>query len=158
MTDALAPCLPPVDPETLARTLNSLFMGFQIIGFDWKYLYVNTVAAAHGNTTPEALIGRGLFEAFPGIEDQEPLMSLLRRAMAERTGHVFEHEFTFPDGTKRWFQIRIEPVPEGICVYSVDINERRLEEERLRAQLVALQNRPPLLKRIWRALTSGGQS
>ena len=158
MPDALSPCLPPVDPEALARTLNSLFMGFQIIGFDWKYVYVNTAAAAHGHTTPEALIGRGLFESFPGIEHQEPLMSLLRRAMTERTGHVFEHEFTFPDGTKRWFQIRIEPVPEGICVYSVDINERRLEEQRLRAQLAELKNRPPLLTRIWRSLTSGGDS
>ena len=154
MPDAISPCLPPIDPETLARSLNSLFMGFQVIGFDWKYLYVNTAAAAHGRTTPDALIGRGMFEVFPEIEHQEPLISLMRRAMTDRTRHVFENEFTFPDGTNRWFHVRVEPVPEGICVYSVDINDRRTEEVQLREQLAAHQGRQPLLKRIWRALTS----
>ena len=75
MPDAPTQCLPPVDPESLARTLNALFMGFQVIGFDWTYLYVNPAAAGHGRSSPEALIGRTMFEAYPEIGQQEPLMT-----------------------------------------------------------------------------------
>jgi PAS domain S-box-containing protein len=143
-----------VDPESLARTLNALFMGFQVIGLDWRYLYVNPAAAGHGRTTPEALIGRTMFDAYPEIAQQEPLMSYLRRAMTERTSHVFENEFAFPDGTLRWFHVRVDPVPEGICVYSVDIDERKQAELKLQQRLAALETpRPRLLKRIWDAIT-----
>jgi hypothetical protein len=45
--------------------------------------------------------------------------------MAERTTHVLENEFTFPDGSRRWFELRIQPVPTGICVYSSDIDDRK---------------------------------
>jgi len=155
MSDAPTQCLPPVDPESLARTLNALFMGFQIIGFDWTYLYVNPAAAGHGRTSPEALIGRSMLEVYPGIDQQEPLISVLRRAMTDRTSHVFENEFAFPDGTLRWFYVRVDPVPEGICVYSVDINERKQAELKLRARLTALEGRRPRLwKRLWQSITS----
>jgi PAS domain S-box-containing protein len=155
MPDAPTQCLPPVDPDSLARTLNALFMGFQVIGFDWTYLYVNPAAAGHGRSTPEALVGRTMFEAYPEIARQEPLMSHLRGAMTDRTSHVFEHEFLFPDGTLHWFHVRVDPVPEGICVYSVDINDRKQAEIKLRERVAALEGeRPPLLKRIWHALTS----
>ena len=154
MPDAATPILPPVDPNSLARTLNALFMGFQVIGFDWKYLYVNPAAAGHGRTSPAALIGRTMSEAFPDITQQEPLTSFLRAAMTERTSHAFENEFMFPDGTKRWFYVRVEPVPEGICVYSVDINDRKTTELRLYERLARLERRPPLLRRIWQAITA----
>jgi PAS domain S-box-containing protein len=148
---------PPVDLESLARTLNALFLGFQVIGFDWKYIYVNPAAAGHGRTTPEALIGRSIFESYPDIASQEPLMSHLRRAMEERTNHVFENQFTFPDGTMRWFHIRVEPVPEGICIYSVDIDERKTAEVALRDKLARLEGtRPTLLRRVWQSLANWG--
>ena len=159
MSDASTFILPPVDPDSLARTLNALFMGFQVIGFDWKYVYVNPAAAGHGRTTPEALIGRTMFDAFPGIAHQEPLMSSMQRAMTDRTPHMFENEFTFPDGTTSWFHVRVEPVPEGICVYSVDINERKKAELALRDRLTTLEGqRRPFLTRMWRSLTSIGKA
>ena len=154
MPDASTQCLPPVDPESLARTLNALFMGFQVIGFDWTYLYVNPAAAGHGRTSPEALIGRSMLEVYPGIDQQEPLFSVLRRAMTDRTSHVFENQFAFPDGTLRWFHVRVDPVPEGICIYSVDINDRKRAEIKLHERLAKLEGeRPPLLKRLWQAMT-----
>lgn len=159
MSDDLSPMLPPIDPTSLARTLNALFMGFQVIGFDWKYVYVNPAAAGHGRTTPDALIGRTLFEAYPDIAHQEPLMSFLSGAMTNRTSHVFENQFTFPDGTLHWFHVRVEPVPEGICIYSVDINERKKTELKLRERLATLEaRRKPLLTRMWNSLTSIGKA
>ena len=68
MAEATTPINLPLDTASLAGTLNALFMGFQVIGFDWKYLYVNAAAAGHGRSTPEALIGRTMFEAYPFFE------------------------------------------------------------------------------------------
>ncbi|MCA9573236.1 MAG: hypothetical protein KC656_35615, partial [Myxococcales bacterium] len=38
--------------------------------------------------------------------------------------------FVFPDGSSRRFDIRIQPVPDGVMVLSVDIDERKKLEER----------------------------
>lgn len=119
---------PPLGDAPLRRALDALREGFQIVGFDWKYIYLNPAAARHGRCSPRELVGRTMAEAYPGI-DQTPLYRMLRRAMYERTSHVFENHFTFPDGSSRWFEIRIQPVPEGICIYSADIESRKQAEQ-----------------------------
>ena len=106
------------------RTLDSLIEGFQIIGHDWTYLYVNPAAARHGGRQPEELHGRAMWEVYPNIE-QTPIFAVLKHCMTERTTASVENLFTFPDGTTRWFEIRVNPVPEGICVHSIDIHERK---------------------------------
>ena len=42
-----------------------------------------------------------------------------------------ENEFTFPDGTVGWFELKISPVPEGIFILSMDITERKRTEDEL---------------------------
>jgi len=48
--------------------------------------------------------------------------------MEERTPAAVENLFTYPDGSSAWFELRVEPVPEGICIYSVDIQPRKEAE------------------------------
>ena len=115
------------------RTLDSLIEGFQIIGHDWTYLYVNPAAAGHASLRPEDLVGRKVPEVFPGIETT-PTYEVLSRCMADRENAAVENLFTFPDGTSRWFEIRVSPVPEGICVRSLDIQEHK-ETEAAREQM-----------------------
>jgi PAS domain-containing protein len=142
----------PTSPDAVKRTLDHLRMGFQVLGFDWKYIYVNPAAARHGRTVPENLIGRTIFEAFPGVEDQGPLLTALRRVMTDRTALSFENEFTFPDGTTQWFDIRIEPVPEGVCIYSLDISARKITESAGQRHMDAADaRRTRLLSRVWHA-------
>jgi hypothetical protein len=69
--------------------------------------------------------------------------------MTERTAHLLENEFTYPDGQSRWFEIRIQPVPEGICVYSADIHERKLAQLALEQRNAALERRTPVLTRLF---------
>jgi PAS domain S-box-containing protein len=109
-------------------TLDSLMEGCQIIGFDWRYLYVNDVVAAQGRKPKEELIGRTMMEAYPGIETTE-LFAVLRRCMERRVSHRMENEFAFADGSRSWFELSIEPVPEGLFVLSIDITERKRAEE-----------------------------
>jgi PAS domain S-box-containing protein len=148
----LAGLFPPESTEApLRRALDCLREGFQIIGFDWKYVYVNPAAARHGRRTPAELIGRAMTEAYPGI-DQTYLFTVLRRAMEERRSHIFENLFTFPDGTERWFEIRVQPVPEGICVYSADIDARK-RAELARAHDAHVIRRTPIGSRLRSALS-----
>ena len=71
-----------------------------------------------------ALVGLPMVEAYPGI-DQTPLFGILRECMEQRTSRVIENHFTFPDGSTQWFELRIRPVPAGICIYSADIEARK---------------------------------
>ena len=122
------------ESETRLRTtLDAMLEGCQIIGFDWRYLYVNEVTAAQGRQPREALLGRTLMEAFPGIERTD-VFAALRRSMDERSPARIQSRYEFPDGSFGWFELSIEPVPEGIFVLSMDVTQRkRAEEEREQA-------------------------
>jgi PAS domain S-box-containing protein len=117
--------------ERFRGTLDALIEGCQIIGFDWRYTYVNAAAAASGRSTVEALVGRTMMEAYPGIEDT-PLFASLRRCMDERAPQRLENEFRFPDGTTGWFELVVQPVPEGIFILSLDVTDRKRAEASLR--------------------------
>lgn len=110
--------------ELFQSTLDNMREGFQIIGFDWKYLYVNKASAIQGKRSKEDLLGKTMMEMYPGIEKTE-FFDYLRRCMFERRQHSMENEFSFPDGSKGWFGLKIEPVAEGSLILSVDITEQK---------------------------------
>ncbi len=123
--------LPPPDAayDRLARAvLENLHEGCQVIGFDWRYLYVNEAATSQGKRAD--LVGHTMMECYPGIE-KTPMFAALRRCMSERVRHRMENEFTFPDGSKGWFELRFVPVPEGACVLSLDVTDRKRAAEML---------------------------
>jgi two-component system cell cycle sensor histidine kinase/response regulator CckA len=112
-------------PGTVAvDVLDSLLEGCQVIGFDYRYLLVNATVAQQAHTTPDALLGRTMTECFPGI-DASPMYAELTRCMRDRAHHRMENEFAYPDGSMGWFELRFIPVPEGVCVLSVDITEQK---------------------------------
>lgn len=113
-------------------TLDHMLEGCQIIDRDYRYVYVNDVAARHGRTAKEDLLGHTMMEKYPGIEQSE-MFHHLRRCVEQRVPHVMENEFTYPDGSKGWFQLSMEPVPEGVFILSSDITKEKRQEEELRA-------------------------
>lgn len=126
--------------RSIRDTLDHLLEGFQIISPEWRYLYVNPAAAEHGRTTPQALEGRMMMEAYPGIE-QTPLFDLLTRCMKERIAERLENRFEFADAAPRWFELHIEPVPDGLCIHSIDIDDRKRAEDALVAMNHDLERR-----------------
>ncbi len=66
-------------------------------------------------------------EAYPGIENTE-LFSVLKHCMEERVHHVMENKFENPDGNTGWFELSIQPVPEGLFILSIDVTGRKLAE------------------------------
>jgi PAS domain S-box-containing protein len=109
-------------------TLDNMMEGCQIIGFDWRYLYINQVAADHGRRSRADLLGRSMMEAYPGLE-QTRLYAGLRQCMEDRLPTQMENEFVYPDGERAWFQLGIQPVPEGVFILSLDITQRKKAEE-----------------------------
>jgi PAS domain S-box-containing protein len=113
------------------RVLDTMMEGCQIIDFDWKYVYINEVAAAQGKRTSDELLHHTMMEMYPGIEQTE-LFLVLQLCMQERSARRLENQFLFPDGSVGWFELSIQPAEEGIFILSTDITERKQMENALR--------------------------
>lgn len=111
-------------------TMDHMMEGCQIIAPDWRYLYVNPAVAVQARKAPQELLGRTMMEAFPGI-DHTDMFANLRRCMEDGTAQQIENQFHYEDGSSRWFELRIQRVPEGVFVLSLDITERKLAQQRL---------------------------
>jgi two-component system, cell cycle sensor histidine kinase and response regulator CckA len=120
--------------ERLARTLDAIDQGLQIIGADWRYLYVNSATIRHGRKTRDELLGFTMQQAYPGIEHTQ-LFATLERCMKERKSDTMINEFDYPDGKKGWFELRVEPHDHGLIIFSIDVTQRKLlEQQYLHAQ------------------------
>lgn len=119
--------------------LDSLLEGCQVLGFDWRYLYVNPAVVAQSRRTREELLGAVITALYPGIEET-PMFAELRRCMEQRDVGRLENEFTYPDGSTAWFELRIEPVPEGLFVLSLEVTARKHAERRTQQQIERLRS------------------
>lgn len=120
------------------KTLDHLLEGCQIISRDWKYLYVNEAASRHGKTTKEELLGHTMMEKFPGIEGTE-IFAFIRECMEKGANRNIENEFIYPDGTKAWFELSIQSVPEGVFILSIDVTKRKISESRVQQLIDVLR-------------------
>ncbi len=117
--------------ERFRTTFEGMLEGTQIIGFDWRYVYLNATAEKHNRRPNRELLGQRYMDKWPGIEETH-IFTLLKSCMETRTAYHVENEFIFPDGEARWYELSIQPVPEGIFILSIDITERKLIEASLR--------------------------
>jgi len=122
------------------ETLDSMMEGCQIIGRDWRYLYVNEAAARHGKREAAELLGRTMMECYPGIEEGE-IFRALGRAMQSGPPEELENEFLYPDGTSGTFQLYIQAVQEGVFVLSLDVSQRKEAERQMQSLNLLLERR-----------------
>jgi PAS domain S-box-containing protein len=114
----------------LQISLDYMIEGCQIIDYDWRYVYVNEAVAKQGRKTKEELLGYTMMQVYPGIEKTE-MFNHLRNCMTNRVPHQMDNEFTFSDGSRGWFELHMEPVPEGILILSMDITKNKAIEAEL---------------------------
>ncbi|TDB38287.1 MAG: PAS domain-containing sensor histidine kinase [Actinobacteria bacterium] len=116
--------------ERLQSTMDSMLEGCQIIGFDWRYIYINDAAQQHNRRPREAMLGQVYTDIWPDVELTE-VYERIRTCLEMRVGHRMDNEFRFPDGTVGWFELDIQPVPEGVFILSIDITQRKHAENEL---------------------------
>ncbi len=109
---------------------DTLLEGIQIIDFNWCYVYVNDTLVGYERTSKEEFLGHSLLERYPGIE-HTPVFSSLKSCMIHRSKAQTKVEFVYPDLSKKWFQLSIEPVDTGIMVLSLDITTRNEADEKI---------------------------
>lgn len=109
-------------------TLDNMIEGCQIIGNDWRYIYVNNTATIHNRRPKEELLGNKYMDVWPGIEQTE-VFRKIKRCLLEKIDHTMENEFVYPDGVKGWFELKIQSVPDGVFILSYDISKKKLAEE-----------------------------
>lgn len=111
--------------KKLSEVIDNSIEGFQLIGFDWRYLYVNSAVVKQSKyPSKEDLLGFTMMEKYPGIDKTE-LFKVLSKCMKERISCTMENEFVYNDGTKGWYELRIQPAPEGIFILSIDITHQK---------------------------------
>jgi PAS domain S-box-containing protein len=116
--------------------LASIADAFYLLDRDWRFTYVNDAAEPLLQTSRERLLGRTLWEAFPGVVGSE-FEAAYREAM--EAGRVTSVEAYFePLGT--WFDVRTYPWTGGIMIHFRDVGPRKrteAERERLLADAQA---------------------
>ena len=128
------------DEQRMHGVLQTMQEGVLLIGADWRYRYLNDVAERQGQRPKAALLGRTVMECWPGIEDTA-FFRLEQRVMDERIPARIEGPYTFPDGQARWFEWKIEPVPEGLLILTSDITDRKAAAEALQDLNTTLERR-----------------
>jgi two-component system cell cycle sensor histidine kinase/response regulator CckA len=115
--------------QRLHRTLDSMKEGYTIMSRELRYLYVNRAGAEQTHLAREQLLGRTPLELYPGFEGSSIHLALKRAAELGEQQRV-EEEFQHADGELGYFDLNIQPVPEGLVVLSIDQTERRRAEKR----------------------------
>lgn len=120
------------------NTLDTMLEGAQIIGFDWKFLYLNNTAIKQNKYSKDELLGQAIYAKYPRSENFQ-FFRKLSISMRQRVPQQFEAMVTFPDYTSQWFELSVSPVPEGIFILSIDITERKKAQKQKEDYTQALE-------------------
>jgi PAS domain S-box-containing protein len=111
----------------LMRTLEKMTDAFYTLDRSWRFTYVNPEAERLQQRTRAQLLGNVVWDVFPEavgtVFDIE-----FRRAVATGETVIFESYYPPLD---LWVAVRAFPSDDGLAVYFLDINEKRLADEAL---------------------------
>jgi len=136
--------------EEAARLLETMTAGFVAVDRDWRVTYVNAAASKVVGSTAAELLGREVWEAFPGSEDSE-FGRLYKQVMA--TGEPVEVEAFYPH-LNGWFEVRAVPSVDGLSLFFTEVTSRHDDQERADAATARLH----LLARVSESLADVGFS
>jgi PAS domain S-box-containing protein len=108
--------------------LESISDGFIFLDREWRYARINSGAARMSRRAPEELLGKSVWETWPGLE-KTPFGAAYRRAVTENV--TITIEAFYPEPLNAWFEVRCYPAAEGLSLFFNDITERKRLEQRM---------------------------
>ena len=124
--------------ERVRSILESITDGFFTLDRDWRITHINAAGERFLNRTPGDLIGKCLWDEYPGTVGSE-FEQVYRRVAAGRVRESFTARYPEID---RWYEVTAYPAPEGLTVYFRDVSDRRQVEQE-RQQFAALVEASP---------------
>ena len=108
--------------------LESITDAFFAIDDEWRFTYANKQAEKLLDREPGDLIGKVIWEIYPGLTGSE-FENVYRRTASEKiplsiTSYYPDHD--------RWYDVNVYPAPKGITIYFRNATERIRTEEFLR--------------------------
>ena len=117
---------------------DNLLEGCQIVNFDWIYVYLNSAVNKQRQKTKKQLLNHSILEVYPGIEKTE-YFKTLQNCMINRKPLQLLNDYILPDASRGWFELSIQPVPQGILIFSNDITELVCANEEVKKQVKKLR-------------------
>lgn len=128
--------------EKKAAELNKVYDrindSFIALDNEWRYTYINKNATDLHGLNPKDLIGKSIFDVFPGLVDQ-PFYHALHEAKSTQKSLRLELYYSVTD---QWFEDLIYPNQDGISIYYHDITEKK-------KAMIALQESEASLKKSY---------
>ncbi|MGB8688282.1 MAG: ATP-binding protein [Microcoleus sp.] len=115
-----------VREQTLLGRVTDAFMALDL---DFRFTYANVAAQRVSRTSLAAMLGKTMWESFPGtIGNQFEFQ--YRRSLSEQIAVDFEEYYAPFD---LWLEVHVYPSPTGLSLFFRDINDRKkVEQERER--------------------------
>ena len=118
--------------------LESITDGFFSLDHDWRFTYMNSAGERFMGRTPGDLIGKCVWDEYPGSAGSE-IEHVYRRVIAAQVPESYTTHYANLD---RWYTATVYPAPDGVTVYFRDVTARRQVEQE-RQQFAALVDASP---------------
>ena len=108
--------------------LESISDGFIAVGREWQFTYANPQAEHILSRAPGELLGKVLWDEYPGLAGSE-FERVYRRVVATR---VAESVTAYYPDHARWYEVRAYPAADGLSIYFRDVTDQQRAEEQVR--------------------------
>jgi len=112
------------------QMFDKMLEGVQVLDKDMNYLYLNDAVAKQSMSTVDELIGENIITKFPSVKGSL-LLSKIEECLTTRKSHKMQNEFTHNNGEIGWFDLRIEPIDDGVIIFSFDVTAQKQLEIRI---------------------------
>jgi PAS domain S-box-containing protein len=113
-----------ISAEEIVESISEAFFA---VSHEWRFLYVNRQAEQLLARDPGDLLGRSLWEEYPGLHGTD-FERAYRMVAAERL--TLSVTAYYPDH-QRWYETHVYPAAYGISIYFRDVTMRRHAEAEL---------------------------